>query len=85
VEDGGYGMMDMRIMNVCFKSLWIRRIKEMKENGDYIGVVMMGREGFQEIEFDYERVGNRSRDIVIGPVAEDILVNRRKFKQNSIE
>ncbi len=81
VEDGGYGTMDMRIMNVCFKSLWIRRIKEMKENGDYIGVVMMGREGFQEMGFDYERVGNISRDTIIGPVSEDIFENWRKFKQ----
>jgi hypothetical protein len=81
VEDGGYGMMDMGIMNVCFKSLWIRRIKKMKVNGDYIRVVMMGSEGFQEMEFDYERVGNRSWDRVIGPVAEDILENWRKFKR----
>ncbi len=81
VEDGGYGMMDMRIMNVCFKSLWIRRVKEMKVNGDYIGVVMMGSEGFQELEFDYERVGNGRWDRVIGPVAEDILENWRNFKR----
>ncbi len=81
VEDGGYGMMNMRTMNVCLKSLWIRRINDMMINGDYIGVTVIGSEGFQEMNFDYERIGNGSWNRVIGPVAEDIVENWRNFKR----
>jgi hypothetical protein len=36
VECGGYGMMDMNMMNMCVKSTWIRRVKDMERDGfDY--------------------------------------------------
>ncbi len=41
VECGGYGMMDMNVMNTCVKSTWIRRVKDMEREGlDYIGVTI---------------------------------------------
>jgi hypothetical protein len=77
---GGYGMMDMRIMNECFKSVWIRRIKEMKREPDYMAAVTLGTDGMTEGMFDYERVGNRTMAITPGPIILDIIENWRRFK-----
>jgi hypothetical protein len=79
-DAGGYGMMDMRIMNVCFKSVWMRRIKEMKLEADYMAAVVLGTDGMLAMRYDYERIGNTNMDIAAGPIIHDIVENWRKFK-----
>jgi hypothetical protein len=52
VECGGYGMMDMNVMDKCIKSTWIRRVKDMEREGmDYIGaaIVSMGGDCYDHI------------------------------------
>jgi hypothetical protein len=55
VECGGYGMMDMNMMNMCVKSIWIRRIKDMeRESLDYVGAIVLNMGGTC-----YDQIGGR--------------------------
>ncbi len=69
---GGYGLTSMNDMNVYIKSTWIRRIKDMCANMDYIAVTMIGDRQILEGEkdFDYERICMGTLNC--GPIIEDI-------------
>jgi hypothetical protein len=79
-DAGGYGMIDMRIMNVCLKSLWISRLTEVHGKLDYMSVIMLDGNDLEGREVDYERIGNRTRQGGGGAILEDILLRWREFK-----
>jgi hypothetical protein len=76
VECGGYGMIDMNIMNMCIKSTWIRRAKDMELSApDYIGVVLM-----EEVGIEYDQIGRRRENNEMGIVRNEIMRQWVKFK-----
>jgi hypothetical protein len=76
VECGGYGMMDMNIMNMCIKSTWIRRAKDMEEHApDYIGVMII-----EEVGIEYDQIGRRNESSEIGIVGSEIMRQWVKLK-----
>ncbi len=68
-------MTDMNDMNMYIKSIWIRRIKEMLANLDYIAVIMVNNRQVLsgEIIFDYESVGENRGERLGGPIMDDIV------------
>jgi hypothetical protein len=77
VECGGYGMMDMNIMNVCVKSTWIRRVKDMERDGlDYIGA-LIGRRGV----VSYDQMGGDVDAGSLGIIGKDILLKWYEYKR----
>jgi hypothetical protein len=87
VSTGGYGMSDMNDMNVYIKSVWIRRIKDMIDNLDYIAVIMVNnRQVLAEGgPFDYEQVGNNMSERTGGPILYDIVRKWGIFKMRFYE
>jgi hypothetical protein len=79
-DAGGYGMIDMRVMNVCLKSLWISRLTDEHGKLDYMSVVMLDGNNLEGREVDYERIGNHIRQGEGGVIIEDILHRWRDFK-----
>jgi hypothetical protein len=76
VECGGYGMMDMNIMNVCVKSTWIRRVKDMERDGlDYIGALIMKPGGVT-----YDQMGGDVDVGAVGIICKDILLKWFEYK-----
>jgi hypothetical protein len=74
-ECGGYGMIDMNIMNMCIKSTWIRRAKDMELSApDYIGAMLMEEGGIE-----YDQIGRRNEVSEIGIVGSDIMKQWVKF------
>jgi hypothetical protein len=77
---GGYGMIDMRVMNVCLKSLWISRLIYVHGKPDYVSVIMLDGNDLEGRDVDYERIGNRLRQGGGGAILENILRSWREFK-----
>jgi hypothetical protein len=76
VECGGYGMMDMNMMNMCVKSTWIRRIKDMDRDGmDYIGAVILNAGGIE-----YDQIGSDVDMRGGGVICGDILKKWSEYK-----
>jgi hypothetical protein len=75
----------MNDMNVYIKSTWIRRIKDMCANMDYIAVTMIGDRQILEGEkdFDYERIGMGTMNC--GPIIADIIEKWGYFKRKFYE
>jgi hypothetical protein len=84
---GEYGMTSMNDMNVYIKSTWIRRIKDMLINMDYIAVTMIEdrRILLGEKAFDYERIGVGTGNMNRGPILTDIIENWGSFKKKFYE
>jgi hypothetical protein len=80
-EVRGYGMIDMRVMNVCLKSLWISRLSEAREDLDYMSVVMVGENNIGGRELDYERVEKHLVPGGGGVIIEEILHKWKEFKE----
>jgi hypothetical protein len=64
---GGYGVLDMNVMNICMKSMWISRIIRKREYADYTGeLILRDRDG------SYERIGNNymrgDNGVIIGEI-----------------
>jgi hypothetical protein len=77
VECGGYGMMDMNIMNVCVKSTWIRRVKDMERDGlDYIGALIVKRGVVR-----YDQMGGDVDAGSLGVICKDILLKWCEYKR----
>ncbi len=68
-------MTSMNDMNVYIKSTWIRRIKDMLVNMDYIAVNMIEdrRILLGEKAFDYDRIGVETGNMNRGPILTDII------------
>jgi hypothetical protein len=74
VELGGYGVLDMNVMNVCMKSMWISRIMRKREYADYTGeLIIRDRDG------TYERIGNNCMRGDNGIIIREILYNWSSF------
>jgi hypothetical protein len=77
VECGGYGMMDMNMMNTCVKSIWIRRIKDMERDGlDYIGAMVLSMGGAS-----YDQIGGRVNVRGGGEIVVDLLDRWFEYKR----
>jgi hypothetical protein len=77
VECGGYGMMDMNMMNTCIKSIWIRRIKDMEREGlDYIGAIVLSMGGSS-----YDQIGGRVNVRRGGEIVVDLLARWFEYKK----
>jgi hypothetical protein len=78
-ELGGYGVIDMNVMNVCIKSMWISRVMRKRENADYTGELMIRNGEGMVIYGTYERIGNNLVREDNGRVMRDILYNWSYF------
>ncbi len=67
-ELGGYGVLDMNVMNICMKSMWISRIMRKREYADYTGeLIIRDRDG------NYERINNNCMREDNGIIIQEIL------------
>ncbi len=75
-ELGGYGMMDVNIMNVCIKASWIERWKREQPDIDYMAAVIWnGQDGLMAWRVDRRSIMGKGLRIL-----EDIVIAWEKFK-----
>ncbi len=80
-ELGGYGMVDMNIMNACMKVSWIERWKRESTNIDYMAAVAWKNiQGMDVNDIKLEHVAGKGF-----PIMEDILEAWLKFKEKFYE
>jgi hypothetical protein len=73
---GGYGMMDVNIMNVCIKASWVERWKRELPEIDYIAAIIWN----QQDGYETWRVDSRKIRGIGLRIMEDIVIAWEKFK-----
>jgi hypothetical protein len=78
--EGGYGMIDVNIMNTCVKAAWVGKWLKQRNNKDYVNMkVLDGLEGIENIE----RVGNQQLvgrgNLITRLIIEKWIMYKRKF------
>jgi hypothetical protein len=78
--EGGYGMIDVKIMDMCVKAAWVGKWLKQMSNKDYVNMkVLNGLEGMDRIE----GVGNQQMigrgNIITRIITEKWIMYKRKF------
>ncbi len=73
---GGYGMMDVNIMNVCIKASWVERWKRELPDIDYMAAIIWNQQdGFETWRVERRKIRGKGLRIL-----EDIVIAWEKFK-----
>jgi hypothetical protein len=78
--EGGYGMIDVNIMDMCVKAAWVGKWLKQRGNKDYVNMkVLNGLEGIENME----RVGNQQLigrgNLIARLILEKWIMYKRKF------
>jgi hypothetical protein len=78
---GGYGLVDVNLMNVCMKAVWIERLKGDGLKNDYMAAIIWnGEHGLETWRVNKARVGGKGFQIM-----EDIVRSWTLFKEKFLE
>jgi hypothetical protein len=78
--EGGYGMIDIKAMDMCVKAAWVGKWLKQRSNKDYVNMkVLNGLEGMESIE----RVGNQQMigrgNLIMRIIVDKWIMYKRKF------